>query len=369
MSNDALANIVAAKKMLEEAQDITSVLDIRSMATAAHAYATAQGADEAAQIALEIKLRSERKAGVFLKTQPKASGVRLGGNKMLPPNNAPTLAELGVTKIESSRWQRIANISDERFEEYIDKAKVKTQSALLSVAREIKQEMEAEVLSEELKTADVTANIKNCHFLNIVEELGPNSVDLLITDPPYMTDVENIDQFVSWLNPVLKTVKDTGQAYIFTGAYYPELKAYINQLDKDEGIRFTKQVLVWEYRNTIGPSPKNKYKQNWQAIFYLRGPNASPINTESLVEKFTVQQFNMPGMLGQSVNYHTWEKPLDLAKQLIKHGSTPDSFIFDPFAGTGTFLIAAAELGRKNIGSDIDQSMIDIATKRGCQLK
>jgi len=367
VSNDALANIDAAKKMLAEAKDLTSTLEIRDMAVAAQAYATAKGADEAAQMALEIKLRSERKAGVFIKTRPKAkTGPKLPDT--LSGNSNPTLKQLGVSDQESSRWQRMADVPDDKFEELIEKGKIKTQAAILSVARAIRQEMEAEVKSDEIRTAPVTANIKLGHYLKVIEEIGPKSVDLLITDPPYMTDVKNIDHFVSWLNPVLKTLKDTGQAYIFTGAYYPELKAYMNQLDKDEATRFTKQVLVWEYRNTLGPSPKSKYKQNWQAIFYLRGPDADPINTENLVEKFTVQQFNAPDARHEQT-YHTWEKPLDLAKMLIRHGSNPDDLIFDPFAGTGSFLLAAAELGRKNIGSDIDQTMIDIAVKRGCQLK
>ena len=218
----ALDNINTAKRALAEAQDLTSILEIRDAAVAAQAYAVAKGADEAAQIAQEIKLRSERKAGGFLKEMKELKAGR--------PKNTDTmsaLSKVGVSQQESSRWQRIANIPDARFEEYIDKAKVKTQSALLSVAREIRQEMEAEVIGEELKTADIKAKIKNCHYLNLVEQLGPHSVDLLITDPPYMTDVEDIDTFVQWLNPVLNTVKDTGQAYIFTGAYYEELKAYI----------------------------------------------------------------------------------------------------------------------------------------------
>ena len=361
----ALDNINTANRALAEARSLTDVLIIRDAATAAAAYAAAKGADEAAQMAQEIKLRSERKAGQFI-IEYKEQGLIKRGNPQLSHDvTFVKLADYGIERNESMRWQRIASIPDDRFEEYIEKAKVKTQSALLSVAREIRQEMEAEVIGEELKTADIKAKIKNCHYLNLVEQLGPRSVDLLITDPPYMTDVEDIDTFVQWLNPVLNTVKDTGQAYIFTGAYYDELKAYINQLDKDEATRFTKQILVWEYRNTLGPSPKNKYKQNWQAIFYLRGPEAPPINTQILTELFSVQPFNAPDARHEPT-YHTWEKPLDLAKQLIRHGSTEDSLIFDPFAGTGTFLIAAADLGRKNIGCDIDKKMVEIANKRGC---
>lgn len=62
----ALANISAAKQYLAEARNLTDVLKIRDMAVAAQAWATARGADEAVQMAMEIKLRSKRKAGEFL---------------------------------------------------------------------------------------------------------------------------------------------------------------------------------------------------------------------------------------------------------------------------------------------------------------
>ena len=55
-----------------------------------------------------------------------------------------------------------------------------------------------------------------------------NKCDLLLTDPPYSTDVADIDAFVdSWLYKALEGVKDTGFAYIFIGAYPNEMRAYL----------------------------------------------------------------------------------------------------------------------------------------------
>jgi len=365
-NNMALESISLAKKALAEAQSITDVLKVRDAAVAANAWATARGAEEAAQMAMELKLRAERKAGEFIIEYKDQGLIKPGNPQWGHHDSIVKLSDLGVDKNESKRWQRMASIPEERFEDYIERAKVKTQSALLAVAREIHQEIEAEVQGAELRNSEVKAHIKNCHYQALVQELGLDSVDLLITDPPYMTDVENFDDFVyTWINQVLPCIKDTGQAYIFTGAYYDELKTYINILDFNQGERFTKQILVWEYRNTLGPQPKTQYKQNWQAIFYLRGPQAPNINTDVLTELFSVQPFNAPDARHEQT-YHIWEKPLDLATQLIKHGSKINDFIFDPFAGTGTFLIAAAKLGRKNIGCDIDSNMIELAKKRGC---
>lgn len=133
MQHTALANISRAKLELEQARDINEVLEIHDVAIAAHAWATARGADEAAQVALEVKLRAERKAGEHLQEIPKQEGARTSrSNKALP-----RLKDLGVSKIESSRWQRIASIPKDRFEEYINNAKNRTQSALLRIAYKI----------------------------------------------------------------------------------------------------------------------------------------------------------------------------------------------------------------------------------------
>lgn len=132
---NALARIGFAKQALAEARDFTEILKIRDQAVAAEAYATARGADEAAQMAVEIKLRAERKAGQFIADMKEADLLSKGGrpsetgNNVLPVN--PTLKELGVAKIESYRWQKIAAIPEPEFEERLASEKKKTQSMLL----------------------------------------------------------------------------------------------------------------------------------------------------------------------------------------------------------------------------------------------
>src|SRR6266849_1647877 len=99
--------------------------------------------------------------------------------------------------------------------------------------------------------------------------------DLLITDPPYSTDIDDIEAFANtWLPLALSKVKPTGRAYVCIGAYPDELRAYLNV----QGCLPVAQVLVWSYRNTIGPSPKYDYKLNWQAILYFKGEEAKPFN-------------------------------------------------------------------------------------------
>ena len=188
--------------------------------------------------------------------------------------------------------------------------------------------------------------------------------DLLLTDPPYSTDVDNIETFVdSWLYNALDGVKDTGFAYIFIGAYPNELKAYLNAKIPDH-IELCQQ-LIWTYKNTLGNNPKGRYKQNYQSCLFYRGKNAPMLDCPLTAEQWAVQEINAPdGRQGD--RYHAWQKPMEIAERFIRHSTKEGDTVYDPFACTGTFLLASAKLGRKSYGCEIDPNNAKIAVERGC---
>ncbi len=54
-----------------------------------------------------------------------------------------------------------------------------------------------------------------------------------------------------------------------------------------------------------------------------------------------------------------------LAVRVVQHAVLPGQEVFDPFAGTGNFLVAAARAGAGAQGCDRDPVMVTIAVKRG----
>ena len=69
------------------------------------------------EIAEEIKIRAERRAGELLLEMPKKHGARPAdtGSQAVTP-----LKEAGITKNQSSNWQQIAEVPEEEFEKYIE---------------------------------------------------------------------------------------------------------------------------------------------------------------------------------------------------------------------------------------------------------
>jgi len=197
-----------------------------------------------------------------------------------------------------------------------------------------------------------------------LSDIEPHSVDLLLTDPPYATDVDDIDDFAHWLDRATVLLKPTGRAYVCIGAYPNEVLAYLRVVKQSRWLDKS-QILVWTYRNTLGPSPAREYKTNWQALLYLFGRDAPPLDCPVMTEQFSVQDINAPdGRFGD--RFYKWQKPDELAERLVRHSTKPGDLVIDPFAGSGSFLIAASRLGRIARGCDSDDEAIRIAADRGC---
>ena len=65
-----------------------------------------------------------------------------------------------------------------------------------------------------------------------------------------------------------------------------------------------------------------------------------------------------------SVKHHPTEKPIDILRQMIESSSVIGETVYDPFAGSGSTLIAAAVEGRKAIGVEIEERYCEMAAKR-----
>jgi phage N-6-adenine-methyltransferase len=133
-----LSRISEARKALTAAKSLDDVLQIRDQAEALRVYVKAASDSlEAANAAAEIKLRAERKAGEMLASMEKnpGGGDQSTGNGVLP---VPSLDDLGIDKMQSSRWQREAKVPEEQFEAYVESCNESsqelTQAGLLKIA-------------------------------------------------------------------------------------------------------------------------------------------------------------------------------------------------------------------------------------------
>jgi hypothetical protein len=110
---DAMCSAITACHKVDEAKEI------RDKALAIEAYARQALNRHAERQAIEIRIRAERRVGQLLK-EMEESGRRQGGGR---PNKKPssgtrvsTVADLGLTYDESSKWQKLAQVPEEEFQ-------------------------------------------------------------------------------------------------------------------------------------------------------------------------------------------------------------------------------------------------------------
>jgi N6-adenosine-specific RNA methylase IME4 len=149
---DALARLDKATQMLAEAKSLDEVKNIMDIAEAARTYARAAKLGlEAQNHAAEICLIAKRKAGEFLSRLDKGTGKNNQYSENTTHGNftsefSETIDDAGITPQDATRWQQIANVPEETFQEFITQTKESgkelTQAGALRIAREQNKDME-----------------------------------------------------------------------------------------------------------------------------------------------------------------------------------------------------------------------------------
>ena len=112
----AMVRYDAMCRAIQEAYEVDEVKDMRDKAMALQAYARQAQNVEMERQACEIRLRAERRVGQLLKVMDKAEGGRPTDKTCHDTGQVSTLPELGISRNQSSQWQKLADVDDELFE-------------------------------------------------------------------------------------------------------------------------------------------------------------------------------------------------------------------------------------------------------------
>jgi site-specific DNA-methyltransferase (adenine-specific) len=189
--------------------------------------------------------------------------------------------------------------------------------------------------------------------LEILIEIPPNTIDLIITDPPYQdnqTCIHNIMPTTAETQEMARILKPGTALYSFTSLKkYPDfIKIYEPYLD-------IKTPLIWIKRALQQGNHDYDYASQVELILYAtKGQHKLNCGKTGNIHDI--------GMTDNT--YHPHQKPLELITQLIQNSSKEGDTILDPYAGSGTTLIAAKQQNRNYIGIEIDKKYHDAAITR-----
>lgn len=170
-------------------------------------------------------------------------------------------------------------------------------------------------------------------------------MDAIITDPPYGIN------YVSQTGAKIKNDKSPFIWFLYDA--FRVLKS--GESGRGSLVCFTR----WDVQQTFIDAMKLagfqvKSEVIWDKVFHGMGsfPGHRP---KDLV---TFQKINSSQMV------HPTEKPVGLLANLITSVTKPGDLILDPFAGSGSTLVAAKKTGRRFIGVELDDDFYQIAQRR-----
>lgn len=179
----------------------------------------------------------------------------------------------------------------------------------------------------------------NGDALELLERFEGAGVDAIVTDPPYGLG------FADWDVPVegwLELAREVAPLVVFTTA-----PTTLWDYPRPDWLG------CWTRRGSTSRTAQGGFN-HWSPIL-LYGPHRLQVDTIDLPEVAN------PKARGTK-NGHPCPKPLALATWLLR--SLSISSVLDPFAGSGTTLRAAKDLGGRAIGIELDESYCKIAAAR-----
>lgn len=239
--------------------------------------------------------------------------------------------------------------------------------------------------------------IYNEDCLGGIGKIEDNSIDLILTDPPYClgkdygndSDMKNPKEYLEWtykwIDLVIPKLKDSGSMYIFLSwQYSPEIFSYIKAK-----IRMINEI-IWDRRvPSMGGSTrrftsvhdnigvfvkKNDYYFNIDEVRIPYDEKTKKARSRSIFvgAKWLEVGYNPKDIWSHSRLHrqdperekHPTQKPLAIIDRIVKASSPKNGIVFDPFMGSGTTAISCIRNDRKYTGFEVNKDYYNMIQKR-----
>lgn len=238
--------------------------------------------------------------------------------------------------------------------------------------------------------------IYNKDCIEGMKDIPSNSIDLVITDPPFAIDFKAVrnnynrkdsrviegyneisranykDFTMQWMSEVFRVLKDSGSMYVFSG--WNNLKDILNALD-DNGF-ITVNHIIWKYQ--FGVVTKRKFvTSHYHCLYVCKNDEKRKFFPYSRYKKEEIDKD------GSSLHYKDKEDvwvikreywtgdkktptklPAEIIEKILMYSSEEGDIVLDPFLGSGQVAFISKMLNRRYIGFEIVKEYYEFISER-----
>lgn len=235
------------------------------------------------------------------------------------------------------------------------------------------------------------ARIVTGDCIAVMAEMSPESVDLIVADPPYNIGIDygsgskadrrdDYDLWCGrWIGWCYRALKPHGSIWIISGQ---EHGADIDIAMRNAGLSIRNRI-TWH--ETFGVYCHNKFGRTSRPILYAtKSKKDFTFNRDAVTvpsarqEKYADKRANPAGKImgdvwhinricgtfKERVKGVPTQLPTELVRRIIGVSSNPGDTVLDPFVGSGTTVVVAKEMGREAIGIELNPEYVRVAEKR-----
>ena len=211
-----------------------------------------------------------------------------------------------------------------------------------------------------------------------MEKIEKESVDALITDPPYNIARDNnfksmgragIDfgewdkdfDLTSWISVAVNKVKKGGNVIIFTD--WKSITPIIEELEKNKCD--IKDMIRIEKSNPMPRNRDRRFITDYEiAIWAVKKGGKWTFNRQSETYERPLIKTRVTPKSEKTEGAHPTQKSLEAMEWVIERLTNENDIVLDPFIGSGTTGVACNNLNRYFIGFELDEEYFNIAKRR-----
>lgn len=232
----------------------------------------------------------------------------------------------------------------------------------------------------------------NGEYLKVVEDIETESIDCIVSDPPYGVDFKGANyvddkEFVlteipKWYKQWFRVLRPNSFMFLFVGVR--NLHQWI-QKGIDAGFVYKNIVATRAFNSGVIRGSSNFGFQFQPVLVFSKG-NGRKLNEVNFIPTSDCWEkdkrntnpkpytYDYPNWIKtewafatakrSNSNYHPNEKNVDLLKFFVEVATNKEEMVLDSFMGSGSTGVACAKVDRKFIGIELNKEYFDIACER-----